>query len=55
MPKERIPAKPNNVPQPLEDEDYIADRLKEERSEAPSAEETEDEEEIEEGGLGPRG
>jgi hypothetical protein len=50
MPKEHIPATPKDVPQPIEDDDLVEDRV-EERKETPLAEE----EPIEEGGLGPRG
>ena len=50
MPKEHIPTTPNTVPLPIEDEEYIADRVE---KDAPA--DGEDEEEIEEGGLGPRG
>jgi len=50
MPKENIPVTPNTVPQPIEDEEYIADRIEQDQ-----AGEGEDEEDIEEGGLGPRG
>jgi hypothetical protein len=49
MPKEKIPATPTDAPRPVDDEEHIAERVEEE--DHPS----EDEEEIEEGGLGPRG
>ena len=49
MPKEQIPATPNDSPRPVDDEEHIAGRVAEEDDPA------EDEEEIEEGGLGPRG
>ena len=49
MPKEQIPATPNDSPRPLDDEEHIAERVEEE--DYPR----EDEEKIEEGGLGPRG
>jgi hypothetical protein len=48
MPKEQIPATTNDSPGPVEDEEHIAERVDDEDV-------RDDEEEIEEGGLGPRG
>jgi hypothetical protein len=50
MPKEHIPSTGKDVPQPIEDEDYIADRVEEDHSS-----EDEEKKKLKEGGLGPPG
>ena len=54
MPKDHIPASLFDSPRPLEDEELIADRVEDDRS-SEDDRTSENEEEIEEGGLGPRG